>query len=105
MLVLVGPDESFSLQINITKDITSIIQWVKDFSMIPFPCILLFHGILIAFSISVFNCKYSACNCTFGLGNGGQRAACGVCSRLVVLYMYVYMCMCECMYVCMYVYI
>ena len=34
MLVLVGHDErSFSLQINITKDITSIVQWVKDFSI------------------------------------------------------------------------
>ena len=33
MLVLVGHDEkSFSLQICITKIITSIVQWVKDFS-------------------------------------------------------------------------
>ena len=54
MLVLVGHGErSFSLQINITKDITSIVQWVKDFSMISFPCLLLFYGILIAFSILV----------------------------------------------------
>ena len=57
MLVLVGHDEmSFSLQINITNDITSIVQWVKDFSMISFPCILLLYGILIAlitFSILV----------------------------------------------------
>ena len=37
MLVLVEHIErSFSLQINITKDITYIVQWVKDFSMISF---------------------------------------------------------------------
>ena len=42
MLILVGHDESsFSLQINITKDIASIAQWVKDFSMISFLRILL----------------------------------------------------------------
>ena len=42
MLVLVRHDErSFSLQINITKDIPSIVQWIKDFSMILFLCILL----------------------------------------------------------------
>ena len=42
MLILVGHDErSFSLQINITKDITSIVQRVKDFSMISFLCMLL----------------------------------------------------------------
>ena len=42
MMVLVGHDErSFSLHINVTKGITWIIQWVKDFSMISFPCILL----------------------------------------------------------------
>ena len=55
MLVLVGHGErSFSLQINITKDITSIVQWVKYFSMISLPCILLLYGILIVFSILVF---------------------------------------------------
>ena len=42
------------------------------------------------------------CNCMFGIDNGGAGAACEVCSRLVVVYMYVYMCMCECMYVCIY---
>ena len=41
------------MQINITKPITSIVQWVKDFSVISFPCILLLYGILIAFSILV----------------------------------------------------
>ena len=42
MLILVGHDErSFLLQVNITKDITSMVQWVKDFSMILFLCILL----------------------------------------------------------------
>ena len=55
MLVLVGHDErSFSLQINMTKDIISIVQWVKYFSMISFPRILLLYEILIAFSILVF---------------------------------------------------
>ena len=35
MMILVGhAEKSFSSQINITKDITSIVQWVKDFSMI-----------------------------------------------------------------------
>ena len=57
MLVLVGHDErSFLLQINITKDITLIVQWVKDFSMISLlhiPCIMLLYGIWIAFSILV----------------------------------------------------
>ena len=42
MLIKVGHDKwSFSLQINITKDITSIVQWVKDFSMILFLYVLL----------------------------------------------------------------
>ena len=37
MLVLVGHDKrSFSLQINITKVITSIVQWGKNSSMISF---------------------------------------------------------------------
>ena len=35
MGILVGHDDrSFSLQVNIIKDITSIVQWVQDFSMI-----------------------------------------------------------------------
>ena len=76
MLVLVGHDErSFSLQINITKDITSIVQWVKDFS-IWFPCILLLYGILIAFSI--------LCVCIY------------ICMCVCV---YVYICMFVCIYV------
>ena len=42
MLILAGHDERrFSLQINITKDITSMVQWVKAFSMTSFLCILL----------------------------------------------------------------
>ena len=54
MLFLVGHDERrFSLQINVTDDITSIVQWVKDFSMISFPCILLLNGMLKAFSMLV----------------------------------------------------
>ena len=58
------------------------------------------------FNIS-FNCKYPADNCILRVGNGGAGAVCGVCSRLVVMYMYVYMCMCMgihvCIYVCVYV--
>ena len=42
MFILVGHDErSFSLQINMTKVIASIVQWVQDFSMVSFLCILL----------------------------------------------------------------
>ena len=42
MLMLVGHDErSFSMQINITEDITSTVQRVNDFSMISCLCILL----------------------------------------------------------------
>ena len=42
MLILVGHEERrFSLQISITKDITSVVQWVKAFSMTSFLCILL----------------------------------------------------------------
>ena len=52
MLVLVGHDErNVSLQINITKDITPIVQGVNDFSLISY--ILLYitiaFGVLIAF--------------------------------------------------------
>ena len=33
MLILAGHDERrISLQINITKDTTSIVQWIKDFA-------------------------------------------------------------------------
>ena len=55
MLVLVGHGErSFSLQINITKDITAIVRRVKDFSMISFPRIFLFYGILITYVTYVY---------------------------------------------------
>ena len=103
MLVLVGHDgRSLSLQINITKDITSIVQWVKYFSMISFPCILLLYGILIAFSILVLT------------ANTQPAIACSVlimevleqhvgCVQVLWLCIYVYMCMCEYMYVCIYV--
>ena len=44
MLILVGHDErNFSLQINITKDITPIVQWVKDFSMISYVFIVYYY--------------------------------------------------------------
>ena len=68
LLVLVGHDErTFSLQINITKDITSIVQWVKDFSMVSFLCILLLYGILIAFSILVLTVNTQPAIVCFGL--------------------------------------
>ena len=42
VLVFVGHDERISsLHINITKDITLLVQWVKEFSIISFLCILL----------------------------------------------------------------
>ena len=103
MLVLVGHDKwSFSLQINITMDITSIVHWVKDFSMISFLYILL---LLLAFSqlfnIS-FNCKQPASNYMFGVGDGGTGAVCGVCFRLMITY--VCMCLCACVFVCVCIY-
>ena len=57
-----------------------------------------------------FNCKYPAGNCMFGVDNGDAGAACGVRSRLVVMYMYIcsiYVCVyvCACIYVCVYIYI
>ena len=69
MLILVGNDErSFPLQINITKYVTSIVQWVKDFSMI---IISLYIFIMCSYCISLytlivlwelcdisFDCKY-----------------------------------------------
>ena len=129
MLVLVGHDErSFSLQINITKDITSIVQWVKDFSMISFPCILLLYGILIAFSILVLTVNTQpaiACSGLImevleqhvGCVQGWWLCIC-ICICVCVnvcIYVCVYVCVCiyvyvcvyayECVYVCMYIYI
>ena len=47
ILILEGyGDRSFSLQINITKDITWTSQWVKDFSMISY---LVYHYCLLYF--------------------------------------------------------
>ena len=50
MLILVGHDEtSFSFGTNITKDTTSIAQWIKDFSMIVISLyITIAYSILIA---------------------------------------------------------
>ena len=128
MLVLVGHDErSFSLQINITKDITSIVQWVKDFSMISFPCILLLYGILIAFSILVLTVNTQpaiACSGLImevleqhvGCVQGWWLCICiclcvcvNVCIYVcgyvcVCIYVYVCVYICECVYVCMYIY-
>ena len=100
MLVLVGHYErSFSLQINKTKDINSTVgkRFFHDIISLYIALVWNFNSF---FNIS-FNCKYPAGNCMFGVDNGGAGAACGVCSRLVVMYMYMYMCMCECMYICL----
>ena len=125
MLVLVGHGErSFSLQINITKDITSIVQWVKDFSIISFPCILLLHGILIAFSILVLTVNTQpAIACSelimevleqhVGCVQGWWLCICicvcvNVCIYICVciyVYVYIYIYIYECVYVCMYIYI
>ena len=53
-----------------------------------------------------FNCEYPAGNCMFGVDNGDAGAACGVRSRLVVMYMYICsIYVCACIYVCVYIYI
>ena len=125
MLVLVGHDErSFSLQINITKDITSIVQWVKDFSMISLPCTLLLYGILIAFSILFLTVNTQpniACSelvmealeqyvgCVQGwrlyLYTCVYACVCIYICIYVCLCMYIYMCVCVCVCVCVYMYI
>ena len=104
MLIVLGHDErGFSLKINITKDITSIGTWVKDFSMVSFLCILLLVMTFSQlFNIS-FNCKYPAGNSMFRVGNGHAEAVCRV--RLGwQLYMCMCICLCTCMYAYMYVY-
>ena len=93
MLVLVGHDErSFSLQINITKDITSIVQWVKYFSMISFPCISLLYGILIAFSTLVFTVNTQRAIACLGLIMEvlGQHVGCVQGWWLCICMLYVY---------------
>ena len=100
MLVLVGHDKRrFSLQINITKDITSIVQWVKDFSMISPPCILLLHGILIAFSILVLTVNTPPAIACSGLAMEVPEQYVGC-----VQSWWLCICMCICVCVCMYVY-
>ena len=103
MLVLVGHNErSFSLQINITKDITSKVQWVKDFSMISLPCILLLNSILMAYSILVLTVNTQpviACS-SLAMEALEQYVGC-----LQGWWLCICMCMCVCMYVCIYVYI
>ena len=51
MLILVGHDErSFSLQINMTKDITSMVQLVKDFYIsffVDYSCLQYFNSFTI----------------------------------------------------------
>ena len=103
MLVLVGHNErSFSLQINITKDITSKVQWVKDFSMISLPCILLLNGILMAYSILVLTVNTQPVIACSGLAMEALEQYVGC---LQGWWLCICMCMCVCMYVCIYVYI
>ena len=122
MLVLVGHDErSFSLQINLTKDIPSIVQSIKDFSMTSSLCILLLlvpFWYLFNFSFN-YECQPAiACSGSamevleqrvgvFGVGSYIYVCAC-VCMFVfthvsVYVYMYMYVCMNVCMYVCMYI--
>ena len=103
MLVLVGHNErNFSLQINITKDITSKVQWVKDFSMISLPCILLLNGILMAYSILVLTVNTQPVIACSGLAMEALEQYVGC---LQGWWLCICMCMCVCMYVCIYVYI
>ena len=121
MLVLVRHGErSFSLQINITKDVTSIVQQVKYFSMISFPCILLLYDILIAFSILVLTVNTQpAIACSelamealqqyVGCVQGQCLFICMCIYVCVCTYVYIIICMCLCMclymYICMCVYV
>ena len=129
MLVLVGLGErSFSLQINITKDITAIVRRVKDFSMISFPRIFLLYGILITLSILYLTVNTQpaiACSGLImevleqhvGCVQGWWLCICiclcvcvNVCIYVcgyvcVCIYVYVCVYICECVYVCMYIYI
>ena len=101
MLVLVGHDErSFSLQVNITKDITSIVQWVKDFS-ISFPCVLLLYGILIAFSILVLTVNTQLANACLGLVVEAQERYVGCVQGW---WSCIFMCICVCIYIYIYIY-
>ena len=49
IMILVGHEErNFSLQTNLTKDTTSLVQWVKDFSIYIFSLhIIIAYGTLI----------------------------------------------------------
>ena len=109
MLVLVGHDErSFSLQINITKDITSIVQWVKDFSMISFPCILLLYGILIAFSILVLTVNTQPAIAYLGLIMEVLKQHVGCVHGwwlCICICACVNVCICVCVYVCVCIYV
>ena len=125
ILVLVGHDErSFSLQINITKYITLIVQWVKYFSMISFLCILLLFWYFDSFSILVLTVKpsrqlhvrgwrWSRWSSVWGVfGVGGYMCMC-ICACVcmcvcicvhVCVCVCVCICICVCMCVCMYIY-
>ena len=86
ILILVGHDErSFFLQINITKDITSIVLWLKDFFMISFLCIVLLLTDFDSFTILIsFNCKYPAGNCMLEVGDWDAGLWCWICLGLAV---------------------
>ena len=119
MLVLVGHGERrFSLQINITKDITAIVRRVKDFSMISFPRIFLLYGILITLSILYLTVNTQpAIACSglimevleqhMGYVQGWSLCIC-ICMCIYIwmcVCVYVYICICVCVCVCVCVYV
>ena len=105
MLLLVGHDErSFSLQINITTDITSIVQWVKDFSMISFLCILYCFWYFDSFSILVLTVNTQPAIACSGLAMEALEQ-CVVCIWGWQLYMCMSICACVFVCACIYVYV
>ena len=119
ILVLVGHDKrTFSLQIKKIKDITPIVQCVKDVSTISFPCILLLHGILIAFSKLALTVNTQPATACWGLAMeeleqyvgvfkiGGYVYVCEYVYVCVCMYVYsMFLCICIYMYICMCIYV
>ena len=59
MMILEALDErSFSLQIIVSKYVTSIVHWVEDFSMVSFLFILLFPTVFWQFYNISINCHW-----------------------------------------------
>ena len=65
MMILEALDErSFSLQIIVSKYVTSTVHWVEDFSMVSFLFILLFPTVFWQFYNISINCHWR-CSGTF----------------------------------------